>query len=224
MNLIEIQPKLVIVHCWGQQGQGDVRPFFKQHRLARNEIEVVLLDRKREARTVKQGDEFLYGEPLPLPWSPNYWHCLNLYQRKWQRRFVAEDTDWRAAPCSYSNYCWDGVKYRCIPWAALKSAWRHENPPLCVNCDKPTLLVRFGYFSEGCCKREPLVTCICPHCRRQFEDHSHWDGPKWLMENLDEPFLPDWDILYREQVRYTLPWTLEGREYQLNRSSFILSP
>ena len=30
LNLIEIHPGRVVVHYWGQQGQGDLRPFFKR--------------------------------------------------------------------------------------------------------------------------------------------------------------------------------------------------
>lgn len=29
LNLLELRPGRVIVHHWGQQGQGDLRPFFK---------------------------------------------------------------------------------------------------------------------------------------------------------------------------------------------------
>src|SRR5262245_28037967 len=47
LNLLELQPGQVIVHHWGQQGQGDLRPFFKQHGLARKGVRVTLIDRKR---------------------------------------------------------------------------------------------------------------------------------------------------------------------------------
>jgi hypothetical protein len=34
LNLLELRPGRVMVQHWGQQGQADLRPFFKQHRLA----------------------------------------------------------------------------------------------------------------------------------------------------------------------------------------------
>src|SRR5262245_38152171 len=45
LNLLELRPGRIVVHHWGQQGQADLRPFFKQHGLARHHVEVVLLDR-----------------------------------------------------------------------------------------------------------------------------------------------------------------------------------
>ena len=64
LNLIEIRPDRVVVHFWGEQGQGDLHPFFKAHGLARKGVKVVLLDRKRETATVQAGDNYLYGERL----------------------------------------------------------------------------------------------------------------------------------------------------------------
>jgi hypothetical protein len=61
LNLIELQPARVVIHHWGQQGQADVRPFFKKHSLAKQGVEVFLIDRKREAVTAWPGDDFLYG-------------------------------------------------------------------------------------------------------------------------------------------------------------------
>src|SRR6202040_916939 len=45
LNMIEIFPRRAVVHYWGQDGQGDLRPFFKHHRLARKDVEVFLIDR-----------------------------------------------------------------------------------------------------------------------------------------------------------------------------------
>jgi hypothetical protein len=53
-------------------------------------------------------------------------------------------------------------------------------------------------------------------CRSRFEDHSPWDGPAWLIANLDESLLPSADIMFRHPVRYTLPWTPEGQAHELN--------
>ena len=38
LNLLELRPGRVVVHHWGQQGRADVRPFFKQHGLARKGV------------------------------------------------------------------------------------------------------------------------------------------------------------------------------------------
>ena len=74
LGLLELRPGRVVVHHWGQQGQGDLRPFFKQHGLATKSVKVALLDRKRETTTVQAGDDVLFGERLPLfwPWKV-YW-------------------------------------------------------------------------------------------------------------------------------------------------------
>jgi len=64
LNLLERRPGRVGVHHWGQQGKGDLRPFFKAHGLARKVVQVALIDRKRETTTVHTGDAYLYGERL----------------------------------------------------------------------------------------------------------------------------------------------------------------
>jgi hypothetical protein len=202
LNLIEIQPERVVVHYWGQQGRVDLRAFFKANGLARREIEVVLKDRKRELTTVQRGDDFLYGEKLGERFP------VGVYLEKWRRRDVKEPDDWTAAPCSLSNYFWDGVEKGYIPWRVLKSAWRHENALHCRNCDQPTLLISFGYFTCGFYKRGSRVSRICPACRRRYEDCSPWDGPKWMMANLDETLLPTCDITFGKPV--TLHWTMEA--------------
>jgi hypothetical protein len=139
LNLIELRPGLVVVHFWGRQGCGNLRPFFKQHRLTKNTVRVTLIDRKRETSTVQTGADFLYGERLTEKFP------LGAYLKKWRRRAIEEQDDGQPAPCSVSNYCWEGVEQRWITWRVLKSAWRHENAPLCRNCDQPTVLTDFGY-------------------------------------------------------------------------------
>jgi hypothetical protein len=208
LNLLELRPGRVVVHHWGQQGQGDLRPFFKQHGLARHDVEVVLLDRKREVTTLQHGDDFLFGERLAddFPVEP--------YEQKWRRRATEEPDDWTPAPCSGSNYCWEGVEQGRVPWRVLKSAWRREDAPPCPNCDRPTLLTAFGYFACGLYKRGPTVVRICPLCRSQLVDHSPWDGPEWVLGNLDEPLLPSADLTFGHPVKWTLPWTAEGQAHQ----------
>jgi hypothetical protein len=210
LNLIELHHERVVVHHWTQQGQGDLRPFFKAHRLATKSVQVALIDRKRELTTIQTGDAFLFGERLAESFP------VDRYETKWRRRAIEEPDDGQPAPCSFSNYCWPGVEQRCIPWRVLKCAWRHENAPLCQNCDRPTVLTDFGYFACSFYKRGPIVVRICPLCRSRFEDHSTWDGPQWMLANLDEPLLPNAEIMFENPVKYTLPWTREGQSHELN--------
>jgi hypothetical protein len=210
LNLLEIGPGRVMVHYWGQQGQSDLRPFFKQHGLASKGVRVALLDRKRETTTVQAGNAFLYGERLAEEFP------LRVYLEKCRQRAIEEPDDWTAAPCSDSNYCWEGVEQRRIPWRVLKVAWQKEKALFCRNCDKATILTAFGYFVCGFYKRGPIVARICPLCRSSFEDHSPWGGPEWMLANLDEPQLPSADLMFGHPVRYTLPWTAEGKAHRLN--------
>jgi hypothetical protein len=209
LNLLEIGPGRVVVHFWGSQGRADLRPFFKAHGLARKGVQVALIDRKRELTTLQAGDAFLYGERLAEEFP------VRVYLEKWRRRTTEEPDDWTPAPCSGSNYCWEGVEQRRIPWRVLKSAWRHENASLCQNCDRPTHLTAFGYFACGFYIRAPRVVRICPACGSRFEDHSPWDGPEWMLAHLDEPLLPSADPMFGHPVKWTLPWTAEGQAHQV---------
>jgi hypothetical protein len=79
LNLLELHPDQVVVHHWGQRGPADLRPFFKQHGLARPQIEVVRRDRKKEVRSHTTGIELHQwwterldateapGAPVPAP-------------------------------------------------------------------------------------------------------------------------------------------------------------
>jgi hypothetical protein len=199
LNLIEIHPRRVVVHFWGTQGQGDLRPFFKQHGLARKRVRVALLDRKREVSTPRHGDDFLFGHPLPPFWP---W---NAYQRKWQRRAVPEPDDWTAAPHTWSGFAWEGIEPNHIPWAALKSAWRLTTAPLCLNCDLPTLLTNFGFPWTGMLIRTPLFLYTCGNCRRLFEDRSIGDVGKWIVQNLEAEVWPDYDMVWNQTREWKPP-------------------
>jgi hypothetical protein len=201
LNLIEIQPERVVVHHWGQQGQADLRPFFKQHGLAMKRVQVALIDRKRETTTVQAGADFLYGHPLaPLwPWK--------VYWRKWRRRAVEERDDWTAAPHTWSGYGWEGVEPNRIPWAALKSAWRRTARMLCPNCDEPTTLTNFGLPQCGMFNREARFVHACRQCRRLFQDYSidRFDVGKWMVSNLDAEVLPDFIVWMGKPVKWEPP-------------------
>jgi hypothetical protein len=209
LNLIEMQRGRVVVHHWGQQGQADLRPFFKQHRLARKGVKVALLDRKQETTTVQTGDDFLYGHPLsPLwPWK--------VYWRKWRRRAVEEPDDWTAAPHTWSGYAWEGIEQNRIPWAALKNAWRRTTAPPCLNCDQTTLLTNFGFPWSGMFNRRLLFIHTCGKCRRLFEDRSVGDVGKWIVKNLEAEVWPDFDMVWDR----TKEW--EPPEDQANRTEGV---
>lgn len=199
LNLIELQPGQVIVHHWGQQGQGDLRPFFKTHGLTRKGVNVTLLDRKRELTTVQTGEDFLYGERFSPFWP---WRT---YWRKWQRRALQEPDDWTIAPHTWSGFAWKGIEPNRIPWAALKSAWRRTTASLCLNCDQPTILANFGFPWRGMFNRRPLFIHVCGRCRRLFEDNSVTDVPSWMVANLDAEVLPDYDTVWDRTRKWEPP-------------------
>jgi hypothetical protein len=199
LNLLELRPGRVVVHHWGQQGQGDLRPFFRQHGLARKSVQVALLDRKREVTTVQHGDDFLFGQPLPPFWP---W---KVYWRKWQRRAVQEPDDWTAAPHTWSGFAWKGVEPNCIPWAALKSAWRRATSLICLNCDKPILLTNFGFPWSGMFNRRPLFIYTCGKCRRLFEDRSVGEVGKWIVNNLEAEVWPNDEMVWDRTSEWEPP-------------------
>jgi hypothetical protein len=190
LNLIEFHSSRVVVHHWGQQGQGDLRPFFKQHGLARNDVRVTMIDRKREATTVQTGADFLYGELLAEEFP------LRVYLEKWRQRAIEEPDDWTAAPHTWSGFAWEGVESNRIPWAALKSAWRRTTPLICLNCDQPTILVNFGHPSAGMFNRKLMFISVCPVCRRLFEDRSIGDVVKWVVKNLEAEVWPNYEMVW----------------------------
>ena len=66
--LVEVNGERVVVNYWGQDTRIDsLRPFFTNQGLVRNEIEVVLIERKREISTIRPGDQFIYVESK---WEP----------------------------------------------------------------------------------------------------------------------------------------------------------
>jgi hypothetical protein len=199
LNLLELRPGRVVVHHWGQQGIADLRPFFKQHGLARHHVEVVLLDRKREVTTLQHGDDFLFGERLAddFPVEP--------YEQKWRRRATEEPDDWTPAPHTWSGFAWNGVEPNRIPWAALKSAWRRTTVPLCLNCDQPTLLTNFGFLWSGMFNRRPLFIHVCGRCRRLFEDRSAKDVPRWVVTHLGAKVWPVFIMMWDRPVKWEGP-------------------
>lgn len=194
LNLLELHPDQVTVHHWGTH-RADLRPFFKQYRLARPEIEVVVRDRKKEVATTQTGDSFLYGDRL----APDF--PLDLFQKKWARRFEREADDWSAADGTSSGFAWDGVEDGRIPWAAMKSAWRRPASMVCMNCDTPTILTNFGLRPVGMFNRSPHFVSVCGACRRSFVDDSISDVSAWVEWSLDAEVRPGFEMVWGRRVK-----------------------
>ncbi len=180
MNLIEVNPKQVLVHHWSQQ-IADLRPFFQANQLTIPDVQVTLLDRKKEFATNKSGDDFQYGQPIAKDFP------IELFVSKWINRFQHERDDHLAAPRTNSGLAWDGLELGQIPWAALKSAWQFAISIM------PELLWRINpgqlWLSSGRCLQSLTnFTSICPHCRRSFVDDSIKDVPGWITANLKTDF------------------------------------
>ena len=194
LNLIEQSPGNIVVSYWGQTGLADVRPFFRKHHLARNDVQVFLKDRKKEIVISRTGDDFLFGEKLATNWP------LDLYLMKWRWRFLSQPDDWTTAPVTWSGYAWEGLEPNRIPWAALKSAWRRGNAIPCRNCDRPTILVNFGEPWTALFRRSPRFIYVCRACRRSFVDESVRDVGTWMAANLDTQVRPVFVMTWDQQT------------------------
>ena len=87
----------------------------------------MLKDRKKETSTNLTGNSFFYGVPLASDFD------LELFQSKWERRFENEADDWSGIPGTASGFAWERIEDGCIPWAAMKSAWRRGAGVVCQN-------------------------------------------------------------------------------------------
>jgi len=192
-NLLELHADQVVAHHWGQH-RADLRAFFKQHRLARPEVEVVLRDRKKENVTTQTGDDFLFGDRLAADFP------LELYLSKWSSRFALQPNDWTPAPGTRSGFAWGGVEDN-IPWIALKAAWRQAAPLVCLNCDQPTILTNFGYPWTGMFNRTAKFVHVCGPCQRSFRDDSVSDVPGWMTANLEAEARPDAEMVWGRRVK-----------------------
>ena len=194
LNFIDLRSSQIVVHHWNRLGLTDLRPFFKSHGLARRNVEVVVIDRKRETSTAKTGDDFLFGESLPDDWP------AEIYLSKWGRRHQQEPDDCAASPKSCSGFAWDGVESNLIPWAAMKSAWR-RTASTCLNCDQPMILANFGQPWIGMFQRKQFVEHVCLKCRRSFEE-SVGEVEGWLISNLDADVLPQFVMQWDQRAKW----------------------
>lgn len=190
LNILELGSCRVVLHHWSQQGIADLRPWFKTQGLARNDVEVVVQNRKQEVATTQHGDNYLFGDRL----ADNF--PLQLYLNKWSRRFEGQPDDWSAAPGTWSGYAWENIENNRIPWAALKSAWRKTSSVLCLNCDQPTILTNFGNPWVGMFNRYRRFISVCGVCCRSFQDHSMKDVASWMATNLDADVWPHYRMMW----------------------------
>lgn len=196
LNLIHVQPSQVLIHHWSQQ-LADLRPFFQAHRLTSPDVQVTLLERKKESSTHKTGDDFLYGQPIAHDFP------IELFVTNWNNRFQEESDDHLAAPKTNSGFAWDGLETGQIPWVALKSAWQRSQPSSCLNCSAETILVNFGFRQVGLFNRSPNFVSVCPNCRRSFVDESITDVAGWMAENLKTDFYPMGEVVWGKRVALT---------------------
>lgn len=194
LNLIEVAQEKTVVSYWGLSGLADMRPFFKKHQLGRNDVQVILKNRKKETVSSHSGEDFLFGEKLAADWP------LELYLLKWQCRFMNHSHDWTAAPGTHSGYAWVGLEPDQIPWVALKSAWRRGNAIRCQNCDRPTILVNFGEPWTALFRRSPKFIYVCRICRRTYQDHSIKDPCDWMIANLSSNVYPDFKMSWDQKL------------------------
>jgi hypothetical protein len=199
LTLIEIQPARVVIHHWGEDGQGDLRSFLNKESLAKQGVEVFLIDRKREVITASPGDNFLYGERLPQDFP------LGLYRQKWRCRGQVEPDDRTAAPASWSSFVWEGIEPGQMSWAVLKSVWRKENSPLCPNCEGSTILTGCGRVQCGMFNWRYVLRHACLACGRQFEENLTADLGKWLVAHLDWPLLPGFQMIWGKPNKWQPP-------------------
>lgn len=190
LNLLEVHADQVVIHYWGQNGLADLRPFFKLHRLARPEIEVVVRDRKKGIASTMSGDDFLFGSQIAADFP------LELFLGKFHNRFVQQSDDWQAVPGISSGFAWEGVEDGRIPWAALKAAWRCSAPTICQNCDTPTILTNFGLRQVGMFNRSANFVSVCSNCCRSFRDDSVKDVAEWIAANLDGEVQPAFEVVW----------------------------
>jgi hypothetical protein len=133
----------------------------------------------------KAGDGFRYGERLSQDFS------VEQFTSKWHNRFVNQPDDHQAVPMSNSGYAWHGLKKGQIPWAAMKSVWRRIQPINCLNCDRPNILVNFGFPRVSFFRHAARFISVCPKCQRSFVDDSISDVGDWLAANLEADFMPN---------------------------------
>jgi len=194
LNLVEVQSNQVTIHHWLQH-PADLKPFFKANELTRSEVQVTLLNRKKETATQKTGDDFLYGQPTAADFP------VELFTSKWQNRYVNESDDGQASPTSNSGLAWDGLEDGQIPWAALKSAWR-QGGVVCQNCAVPTFLVNFGLRQVGMFHRASCFERVCGACQRSFVGDLVKDVSGWMAANLDAEVRPGFKLIWGNRVKW----------------------
>jgi hypothetical protein len=195
LNLVELRPENVIVHYWANDGLADLRPFFKANDLARSEVTVILRNRKTEAICSQSGERFLYGEAIADD------SILCKYETKWRNRYMHDGDDQCLAPLRSAGFIWrNGNDVGAIPWSVLKNAWRSSIPPMCLNCDTPTVLLQFGKRPVGMVNRVSFITFGCFECRRTHTVQPSGTIERWLAMNLDAKNQPSHQLVWGKPV------------------------
>lgn len=209
LNMAVVSPGRVVVHHWTQLA--DLRPFFKEHRLASPEVQAALVRRKSGLVTIQPGDDFLYGERLgeAFPWAE--------YQGRWEGRHEKQADDRAAAPRGWCHYRWAGVVEGRIPWGSLLCIWRREKPHDCPNCNTPLAVWSFDYQRSGLFNMYGHVLRCCFHCLRSFEERAGDLWP-WLLSLLAPDLLPAWhdDGLRKTDLRPRWPAPAARNLHDLN--------
>lgn len=181
LNLVEIPTSnRVLQHYWTDLA--DPRLLFKEQGLARPDVQVALVQHKYGIVVLQPGDKLLYGEK---PWHGFRWTD---YQCKWDRRGQDEADDWMGA--TRTNYSWEGMPERWVPWAVLKAIWRRKDTPPCPNCDMPLVLVAFRLNRHLLSSNDSYREWVCFFCRRWFVDWCWGSIWPWLAQHLEPPLLP----------------------------------
>jgi len=158
------------------------------------EVQVTLLDRKKEAATQKTGNEFLHGTKIAKDFP------IEQFLSKWNNRLMKETDDHQAAPLTNSGLSWNGLADGQIPWVRLKSSWKRSKSVSCLNCDKKSILVNFGLKQVGLFNRSPNFNSIYTKCRRSFVDESITDFAGWMAGNLNADFSPVGELVWGKRV------------------------
>ena len=183
LSLVEVNGAMVTAQHWTRPGKVDLRPFFKANGLARPDVAVTIVYRKKEITENRTGKEFLYGSPIPADFP------ADVFARKRLNCFVVEADDNAPAPFTGSGFGWQGVPGDSIPWRALKSAWRNAPQTACPNCDGSALIRNFGYRQVSFFGFAGALVNSCFRCGTE-ETTIAGDHISWLTRHLEVAHRP----------------------------------
>ena len=178
LSLVKVDGATVTAQQWTRPGKVDLRPFLKAHALARPDVAVTIVYRKKGITEHRSGNEFLYGSPIPQGFP------VEAFARKRLNCFVVEVDDNDPAPFTGSGFGWPGVPDDSIPWRALKSVWRNAPQSACPNCDGPTSIRNFGYRQVSFFGFAGALIHSCFRCGTE-EKTIAGDHISWMTRHLE---------------------------------------